>query len=1413
MNCSTNSTSSQDIPAVTLVELLQWRMRQYPDKIAYTFLVDGDSEERHITYRALDHLARTVAAHLQTKTKPGDRALLLYPAGLDFIIGFFGCLYAGIVAVPAYPPRRNRPDARLEAILLDAQPTIVLTTQELFQDIEQRATQQPAWAQIEWLVTDDLSTPHSTAPADVFQPFSPTPDTLALMQYTSGSTGTPKGVMVNHANLLYNEQMIANAFDHNEETIVVGWLPLFHDMGLIGNTLQPIYLGATAIFMSPVAFLQKPMRWLKAISRYRATTSGGPNFAYELCVQKFAAEQALDLNLSSWRVAYNGAEPVRAETLERFTRLFAPYGFRKEAFLPVYGLAEATLFVAGGNVHKTPTILQVKRDALAQNIVEPFHSDSNPPEQSQLLVSCGHSWLEQKIAIVHPETGTPVGEGEVGEIWVTGPNIAQGYWQKAAATAETFRGMVSNTPPECACDEKRNLISPVELMESSTSHSKLSIDAYLRTGDLGFMQADELFVTGRIKDLIIIRGRNHYPHDIEETVAQCHPALEPTAGAVFTIETEGAEQLIILQEVKRTHLRHVKSDSAEVEEIFSRIRRAVTAEHDLLVHEIVLLRPATILKTSSGKIKRRACRDAFLNNHLKIVVSSTSTTQSQPPSQPQTSLAQSSPLSSTDSSTESPTDLSGESKISADRLIGWLQDYAKRRINSRMIDERRCIPPYIAIDFGNQGMLGLQIPKQYGGLALNNVDALRVFEQLAAIDLTLTLFAGNHHALGTRPILNYAQPAMRDKYLPRIAQGRELAAFALTEPGAGSNPRAIAATATPVGADQWRLRGQKVWIGSGSWAGIINVFAQLLDKDGRPLEITAFTVPAETNGLVSGPEALTLGIRGMVQNSIYLNDVLVGVDHILGKLGQGMTVAQDAMMFGRLGLGMTGVGGMKRCAQLMHRYAERRTISTGRLLDNPVTLVRLSTLTAKIAAVETLTFRIAHLLDQDKAVPEEAYAICKIAGPEFLYQAADHLVQLLGGRGAIETNVAPQLLRDARLLRIFEGPTETLLSYLGSRLVNSGGTFYQFLREDLNAPSIAEQLQSTIADICNQHQLIQQAGKARMPAGLAATRWRYYRIGELTTFATLWAGVHQAYRFRRTDDLYRAVEWAKGKFEEKRTLALTGMLPPGLAEAEVLSQLIGTYSETLGQLEQTLAGEDHRMDELLLATPPKAPMTNDSLVQPVTEAGSDLIESANHKHITTINSRPNGSNRGTLHYTDNQRVPGISPAHASREQVNAKSRQTAQSQTAQIQMWLIAWLSHKLKMSSKAIQPHKAFADYGIDSVMAVELVQDLEDWLVEQGWVEQEHFKLETTLTWNYPTIGDLADFLAREATQATIEPAPHTESSVAPATFRAFQAPSQNVNSSDEPSLESVSTLSELELMELLAAEIAANKEKMAP
>jgi acyl-CoA synthetase (AMP-forming)/AMP-acid ligase II len=568
----------------------------------YTYLVDGEIEGANLTLAALDWQARGIGALLQSYRASGERALLLYPAGLEFIPAFFGCLYAGVIAVPLPAPNMAQPQRtlpRLRTIANDAQPTLVLTTSSILSKVEGLFTQAPELRTLRWLATDKVM---SSAAQDWRNPGA-TSKTMALLQYTSGSTAVPRGVMVSHGNLLENSAHISQAFEITSDAVSVSWLPVFHDMGLNNGIIQPLYGGRRSVLMAPQSFLQRPVRWLQAVSHYRATISGGPNFAYEMCARKITPEQRSALDLSNWEVAYNGAEPVRADTLKRFAATFASCGFRPSFFYPCYGLAEATLIVSGGLVKDEPILCTTQVAALEHNGIA---EASDPQQNVRTLVGCGRAVPDTKIVIVHPESMTACAPDEVGEIWVSSPSVTQGYWNRPEGTDLTFHAYLADTGE----------------------------GPFLRTGDLGFLRDGELFVTSRLKDLIIIGGRNLYPHDIELTVEQSHEAVRSGCCVAFSVDVADEERLIIAAEVERRYQpeRHLLNGEsrdhldgshpngrspADVDAVVRAIRRAVAEEHDVRVHAVVLLRAGGIPRTPSGKVQRRVSEARFRDGTLE----------------------------------------------------------------------------------------------------------------------------------------------------------------------------------------------------------------------------------------------------------------------------------------------------------------------------------------------------------------------------------------------------------------------------------------------------------------------------------------------------------------------------------------------------------------------------------------------------------------------------------------------------------------------------------------------------------------------------------------------------------------------------------------------------------------------------
>ncbi|CAL79308.1 Putative fatty-acid--CoA ligase (Acyl-CoA synthetase) [Bradyrhizobium sp. ORS 278] len=560
----------------SLVALLAARAQSQADDPAYLFLNDRGTEESRLTFGDLQARARDMAARLADHAAPGDRALLVFPPGLEFFVAFFGCLIAGIIAVPMMMPRRLGARDASGAIIADCAPRLALSSSAfaLRGDLRERfARDGLTWLEVD-LTSSDAG---GTAPARRIEA-----DDVAFLQYTSGSTSEPKGVAVSHANLLANSEMIRIALGNSRSSTYVNWVPLYHDMGLILNALQTLYVGSLCVLMAPNAFTQRPLNWLRAIGRYRAEVACCPNFGYDLCAARYRADQMQDVDLSCWKVALNGAEPVRADTLHRFTQTFAPHGFAAEAIYPAYGMAEATLLISGGRRGAGPLLRELSHRALQTHRAEA----PSTPEDSQVVVGCGRALAGEQIAIVDPESCRRLACDEVGEIWVAGPNVARSYWRNPEATVASLRATITGDA---------------------------SGVSWLRTGDLGFLDADgELFITGRIKDLLIIRGVNHYPQDIEHTVQATDPALRPNCGAAFSVPDEdGSETLAIVQEVERTERKRI-----DLAELTSMIRERVTEQHEVFARHIALIRPGQLPKTTSGKIQRRRARQMWLDGQL-----------------------------------------------------------------------------------------------------------------------------------------------------------------------------------------------------------------------------------------------------------------------------------------------------------------------------------------------------------------------------------------------------------------------------------------------------------------------------------------------------------------------------------------------------------------------------------------------------------------------------------------------------------------------------------------------------------------------------------------------------------------------------------------------------------------------------
>lgn len=556
----------------SLVDLLQDRAAAQAGDLAYAFLESGEREAESLTWGALERRSRAIAAEIAVRVPARSRVLVMCPPGLDFVGAFFGCLYADAIAVPTYPPAGGRADRvadRLRGMVRDAGIALVIAPASLEARAAAIEAIVPELRGIPWLAADGVA----GAAADGWLDPNVRGGDIAFLQYTSGSTSAPRGVMVTHDNLLHNLRCSAGLAGHDAGSVAVSWLPVNHDMGLIEGVLQPAYSGFPTYLMSPAAFLQRPVRWLRAISRLRATHSGAPNFAYDLCVRRVADDDRRALDLSSWRTAFNGSEPVRRSTLEAFQRAFGECGFRWTAFRPAYGLAEATLLVAS-----SPSGAEIA-----------FDNASDAPATS--LVEAGSPAGDMRILIVDPGSRVRCCDGSVGEIWLSGGSVAAGYWHRPQETRETFGACLATGE-----------------------------GPFLRTGDCGLLRNGHLFVTGRLKDVIIVRGLKHHPHDIEATAERAHPSIRPGCCAAVSMESSGEEGIALLAEVDpRWLVEHEGPGGLMLPRAIDAIRRAIAERHSVQLRAVALLPAGTLPKTTSGKLQRYLCRNALLAGALPSV--------------------------------------------------------------------------------------------------------------------------------------------------------------------------------------------------------------------------------------------------------------------------------------------------------------------------------------------------------------------------------------------------------------------------------------------------------------------------------------------------------------------------------------------------------------------------------------------------------------------------------------------------------------------------------------------------------------------------------------------------------------------------------------------------------------------------
>ncbi len=1115
MSATQRTSGAAAAANATITMIAANRAIKHPTALAYTYLADGGTEGGSFTYAQLDARAREIAAQVLQYAQPGDRAVLVYETGVDFVSAFFGCLYAGVIAVPIPAPEASRlsgAQRRIKSVVEDCGAKVLLgnpRSHELLRESDVGAVLQG----VRW-----LDTQQSVGGAKLEELQRTSLDSVAYLQYTSGSTTSPKGVVLTHANIVGHLSQMQRALGYDASSVSVCWIPHFHDYALIEGFLLPMFNGTPSYFMSPFAFLKRPSAWLKAISKYRATHSQAPDFAFRYCGRRISDRERADLDLSSWRSAGNGAEPIHPSSAEIFSSAFASCGLQREAFRPAYGLAEATLMVSALEVGKVSSIGRFSSAALERGEVVAAESDAD----ATLLASCGVPLPETDVAIVDAAKSRRLGEDRVGEVWVRSPGVAIGYWNKMKESDDTFHATIAGEDGKC----------------------------YLRTGDLGFLHKGNLYITARLKDLIIIRGSNYSPQDIEWTAQHAHDALRPDHGAAFSINAGGEEKLCLVHEIERA-----KYSNEEFEQVRITVSQAIANEHGVPVHALVFIKRGSLPKTSSGKVQRQVCRQMYLEGSLKEEYGWKAA---------EASVAED--KTKWDDSTR------------ADALLAWLREYAETRINSRLIDERRCVPPHIILDLGNRGLFGLQAPLSYGGLDLSHAEATRVYQQLGAIDLTLAIFLFLHNTNGILPILRFAPAKLQDELMPALAQGREIAAFALSEPVAGSNLGALETVALLSGAGTWKLRGVKRWNGS-AWSGVTSVFARIPDGEGKLRGLTGFVVGQGERGIRIGPESLTMGVRGIMQNSLVLEDVEVGNDRLLGETGKGLEIVEYVLSRGRLATAGIALGAMQRCAQLILRYVTRRSVETGILLENPQTQIKSSELMHRIALTHETLQHVAAGMDSGKELEPEVAMYLKVFSTDSLNFAADLLMQTLGGRGYMENNLAPQIFRDARLLSIGEGANEVMVAAIG-RSLRLAASSPAFLRESLAA-----------ADLARFEQLKQQIADLKPPAALrsdAAPAWRDWLYGRLICETS---GFASATRLDAKGNA-AVMLWAKDRMDAfAHEIAAYGVDGSTLG-ANAIRATVRDYMKSIGDLEPLAADVDYELDPLLKRdAPTKVAMT------------------------------------------------------------------------------------------------------------------------------------------------------------------------------------------------------------------------------
>lgn len=922
----------------SFTEALRQNSKKFGGKPAVNILVDDN--ETTFTYSDLVSESQITALFLSKKVKAGDRVILAMSTSPEFIRYFFGCLWLGAIPVPLPVEKSNGRFSRAKSVVEDCKPSLVIVKNDSdYQKMRDGFSDTPVF------ICDENLKPDQPA-----APFLPTtnPNQVALIQYTSGSTSDPKGVVITHANLMANIKMIQQGMQVTENELVVSWLPLHHDMGLVGMLLSFVASGATTTIYPYQEFSRNPLSWLDLISRKRATLTGAPTFAFDIVEKRLRNRTDNSYDLKNLRLLYCGSERISIPAIQKFYRQLENSRLDSKTFFPCYGLAEATLYISGG---------------FADPFTQKLELDQFP--------TCGHTAKELSVEI--KQGGKSLPNGIEGEIFASGLSISHGYWKDLK-------------------DKIENGILSVNTI------------ANLATGDLGILREGQLFFTGRKKDIIKIRGMNHYPDDIETPIEGLEEFFSPNSVVALPLSSKQDEDgITIIAEINRS------ARDQDFSNILGLVQTRISGL-GIQCRRFVIVSPFTLPKTSSGKKRRQVTQKMLDEKSLKVIY-------------------------------DSAFEILRTNQI--DEMMLRLKKYVID-INMTLADERRTFPADFISRMTDMKLMGLLIPKEFGGAELTHSEFSQIGEKLGELDVSLSSLIGNHNTIGVLPILKSDILKDREQILVQIAQKGKVAAFALTEPEAGSNPRAITTKLVHQGQKMF-LSGEKVWIGNASLSEYISVFAKEYDEQGSEIGISAFLIQKDRHSYVVGEEQLTIGLKPMPQSRLIFNNVEVSEADRLSKPGEGLKLAFEVMEYARFGLAAASIGALKTGLHIVRNFTENRRIWTGLLSENPFIQSSINEMQFKMDVLKSLVKKCSEIYDSGDELPVQLSLSCKILAGEWGFFGLDQCLQFCGGRGYTETFGIGRLWRDQRIVRIFEGPTEVVAYQLGALILRSP-EFLKFTR-------------------------------------------------------------------------------------------------------------------------------------------------------------------------------------------------------------------------------------------------------------------------------------------------------------------------------------------------------------------------------